>query len=257
MKQTHSVLNDNNDFEIIDLDDLPDRDTVKKKKEKAKDEEDPKNTTEKNTHNSKKNKSSKKTSKATPKKKSNSNSQKSSKKKHSGPSASIITTPVKKTVQTGAKLTSKLLQSGAKGVTLIMIAAIAFIIFRNFWKAYPAYGSLGTAINSRNYTLGAFLGVAAFLLIMELIFFFWAMTGPYAYGDKGTRHADSGRGLFSFLFIGVTVIAAGMFWNLIPSSPAPLTGLAGGLQLYGSLKNILLPLCGIGVVSCIVRKIFS
>lgn len=240
MKQTYSNLNDDTDFEIIDLDDLPDREVVKKKPKKVKDEE-----------------ASNKTSRNTHKKNANADSQKSSRKKRSGPSASIITTPVKKTVQTGAKVTSKLLQSGAKGITLIMIAAIAFVIFRNFWNAYPAYGSLNTAISSRNYTLGAFLGVAAFLILMELIFFFWAITGPYAYGDKGTRHADSGRGLFSFLFIGITVIVAGMFWNLIPSSPVPLTGLAGGLQLYGSLKNVLLPLCGIGLISCIVRKIFS
>ena len=130
-------------------------------------------------------------------------------------------------------------------------------IFKNFWSCYPVYGSLATAVNAKNYTLGAFLGVAAFLLIMEIIFFLWALTGPCAYGGRGTKRVDTGRGLFSFLFIGITVIAAGMFWNLIPSSPSPLTGLAGGLQLYGSLKGILLPLCGIGLVSCIIRKIFS
>lgn len=164
---------------------------------------------------------------------------------------------MKKTVQTGAKITGKLLQTGARGVTLLMIAVIAFNIFKNFWSCYPVYGSLATAVNAKNYTLGAFLGVAAFLLIMEIIFFLWALTGPCAYEDRGTKRVDTGRGLFSFLFIGITVIAAGMFWNLIPSSPSPLTGLAGGLQLYGSLKGILLPLCGIGLVSCIIRKIFS
>ena len=170
---------------------------------------------------------------------------------------SYMITARKKTVQTGAKITGKLLQTGARGVTLLMIAIIAFNIFKNFWSCYPVYGSLATAVNAKNYTLGAFLGVAAFLLIMEIIFFLWALTGPCAYGDRGTKRVDTGRGLFSFLFIGITVIAAGMFWNLIPSSPSPLTGLAGGLQLYGSLKGILLPLCGIGLVSCIIRKIFS
>ena len=113
-----------------------------------------------------------------------------------------------------------------------MIAIIAFNIFKNFWSCYPVYGSLATAVNAKNYTLGAFLGVAAFLLIMEIIFFLWALTGPCAYGDRGTKRVDTGRGLFSFLFIGITVVAAGMFWNLIPSSPSPLTGLAGGLQEF-------------------------
>ena len=259
MKQIYKDLSDDTDFDIIDLDDVPDRDTVKNRKnhsEKAR-ERTSENSENSNSSNSENRKRKKKESQNRNKKNAKSDSQKASRKKRSAPSASIITTPVKKTVQTGAKITSKLLQSGARGVTLLMIAAIAFIIFKNFWSSYPLYGSLATAVNAKNYTLGAFLGVAAFLLIMEIIFFLWALTGPCAYGNRGTKHVDTGRGLFSFLFIGATVIAAGMFWNLVPSSPSPLTGLAGGLQLYGSLKGILLPLCGVGLVSCVVRKIFS
>ena len=292
MKKTYTDLSDDSDFDIIDLDDVPDRDTVKRRKKKSKKDVDKtakNNEAEKDEHastdehseksqkdhpeksrkrasgnsgysssrNSGNRAGKKKGTQNRNKKNADSDSQKSSRKKRSAPSASIITTPVKKTVQTGAKVTSKLLHSGARGVTLLMIAAIAFIIFKNFRSNYPVYGSLATAVNAKNYTLGAFLGVAAFLLIMEIIFFLWALTGPCAYGDRGTRHVDTGRGLFSFLFIGVTVIAARMFWNLVPSSPSPLTGLSGGLQLYGSLKGILLPLCGVGLVSCIVRKIFS
>ena len=222
MKQIYEDRSDDTDFDIINLDDIPDRDTVKRRK-----------------------------------KKSQRDVNKTNKSKEAKKEGHFFTTPVKKTVQTGAKITSKLLQIGARGVTLLMIAAITFIIFKNFRSSYPVYGSLATAVNARNYTLGAFLGFAAFLLIMEIIFFLWALTGPCAYGDRGTKRVDTGRGLFSFLFIGVTVVAAGMFWNLIPSSPSPLTGLAGGLQLYGGLKGILLPLCGVGLVSCIVRKIFS
>ena len=252
MKQIYEDLSDDTDFDIIDLDDVPDRDTVKRRKKKSqrdvnktnKSEEVKKKehaSTEDPSEDSRKERS-KKARKRTSGNSGNGSS-KASVKKRSTPSASIITTPVKKTVQTG--------------VTLLMIAVIAFNIFKNFWSCYPVYGSLATAVNAKNYTLGAFLGVAAFLLIMEIIFFLWALTGPCAYGDRGTKRVDTGRGLFSFLFIGITVIAAGMFWNLIPSSPSPLTGLAGGLQLYGSLKGILLPLCGIGLVSCIIRKIFS
>lgn len=252
MKQTYTDLSDDTDFNIIDLDDIPDRDTIKRRKKKSKRDKRDVDKTAKDSEAVKEKERQNRN-----KKNASSDSKKSSRKKHSAPSASIITTPVKKTVQTGAKVTGKLLQSGARGVTLLMIAAIAFIIFKNFWNSYPVYGSLATAVNAKNYTLGAFLGVAAFLLVMEIIFFLWALTGPCAYGDRGTRHVDTGRGLFSFLFIGATVIVAGMFWNLVPSSPSPLTGLSGGLQLYGSLKGILLPLCGVGLVSCIVRKIFS
>ena len=266
MKQIYEDLSDDTDFDIIDLDDIPDRDTVKRRKKKSqrdvnkinKSEEVKKeghSFTEDPSEDSRKKRSEKARKRTFGS--SGNGSSKASGKKRSTPSASIITTPVKKTVQTGAKITGKLLQTGARGVTLLMIAVIAFNIFKNFWSCYPVYGSLATAVNAKNYTLGAFLGVAAFLLIMEIIFFLWALTGPCAYGDWGTKRVDTGRGLFSFLFIGITVVAAGMFWNLIPSSPSPLTGLAGGLQLYGGLKGILLPLCGVGLVSCIIRKIFS
>lgn len=250
MKSKSNIPIDDTELDIVSLDDVPDRDTVKRKKKNS-----DQNNNKHNQDKDKENKKGKPSSRE--KKKAASNSKKSSRKKRSGPSASIITTPIKKTVQTGAKVTSKIVQSGARGVTLVMIAIISLIIFKNFWSNYPAYGSLSTAVNAKNYTLGAFLGVAAFLLIMEIIFFLWTLTGPFAYGDKGTRHVDTGRGLFSFLFIGATVIAAEMFWNLIPASPSPLAGLSGGLQLYGSLKGTLLPLCLVGLVSCIVRKIFS
>ena len=251
MKQIYEDLSDDTDFDIIDLDDVPDRDTVKRRKKKSQRDV---NKTNKSEEVKKKEHSSTED----PSENSRKARSKKARKRTSGNSGNGSSKASgKKTVQTGAKITGKLLQTGARGVTLLMIAVIAFNIFKNFWSCYPVYGSLATAVNAKNYTLGAFLGVAAFLLIMEIIFFLWALTGPCAYGDRGTKRVDTGRGLFSFLFIGITVVAAGMFWNLIPSSPSPLTGLAGGLQLYGSLKGILLPLCGIGLVSCIIRKIFS
>lgn len=177
MKQIYEDLSDDTDFDIIDLDDVPDRDTVKRRKKKSQRDVNKTNKSEevkKKEHSSIEDPSedsrkerSKKARKRTSGNSGNGSS-KASGKKRSTPSASIITTPVKKTVQTGAKITGKLLQTGARGVTLLMIAVIAFNIFKNFWSCYPVYGSLATAVNAKNYTLGAFLGVAAFLLIMEI-----------------------------------------------------------------------------------------
>ena len=237
-KQKQITNTKDSEIDILYIDDLPDRDT-------SNDSDSDKKDTQK---------------RKVPKEKENNRKKKTTQKKtkrRSGPGASSIVSPVKKTVQTGAKLTSKILQMGARGVTLLMIAAIALLIFKNFWSNYSAYGALNTAVNAKNYTLGAFLGVAAFLILMEIIFFLWALTGPCVSNGRGIHHADTGRGLFSFLFIGATVILSNMFWNLVPSSPSPLIGLSGGLQLYGNLKGVLLPLCIIGIISCIVRKIFS
>ena len=143
MKQIYEDLSDDTDFDIIDLADVPDRDTVKRRKKKSQRDVNKTNKSEevkKKEHSSTEDPSedsrkerSKKARKRTSGNSGNGSS-KASGKKRSTPSASIITTPVKKTVQTGAKITGKLLQTGARGVTLLMIAVIAFNIFKNFWS---------------------------------------------------------------------------------------------------------------------------
>ena len=176
-----------------------------------------------------------------------------SKKKHSLPN---VVSPAAKAAKTGTRLIFKILNMILKAATLILIAVIICLLASTFGKNCSTYGNPLLITEEKNYILMAYLGTAGVLIFYEIITFFWVLMGRGKQGHNG-QNQDTGRGLFSFLFIGITVIAAGMFWNLIPSSPSPLTGLAGGLQLYGSLKGILLPLCGIGLVSCIIRKIFS
>ena len=137
MKQIYEDLSDDTDFDIIDLDDVPDQDTVKRRKKKSQRDVNKTNKSEevkKKEHSSTEDLRKERSKKARKRTSGNSGngSSKASGKKRSTPSASIITTPVKKTVQTGAKITGKLLQTGARGVTLLMIAIIAFNIFKNF-----------------------------------------------------------------------------------------------------------------------------
>ena len=119
MKQIYEDLSDDTDFDIIDLADVPDRDTVKRRKKKSQRDVNKTNKSEevkKKEHSSIEDPSedsrkerSKKARKRTSGNSGNGSS-KASGKKRSTPSASIITTPVKKTVQTGAKITGKLLR---------------------------------------------------------------------------------------------------------------------------------------------------
>ena len=100
----------------------------------------------------------------------------------------------------------------------------------------------------------AYLAVGAVLVCYELLNFFWAASRTRARSRSNNR-LDTGRGLLSFVIIYAGSYLAAMFSHLIPSSPSWLTGVQGGLSIYGGLKATLLPLCIAGVVSCVVRKI--
>lgn len=165
--------------------------------------------------------------------------------------------PLKKGTATGgkiaAKATRKTLNLLLRAGTLVLIAIIFCMLGLTFWKNAPAYGNIAAAVAQKNYILGAYLGVALFLLLVEAVTFLIVLFGSSTYGKRGHRY-DKGKGWFSFIFIYAGAYLSLYFGNLIPASPAPLQGLKGALQLYGGLASALLPLCALGVVSCLVRK---
>ena len=65
---------------------------------------------------------------------------------------------------------------------------------------------------------------------------------------------DTGRGLNSFLLVFLTSYAA--FWinRFLPETPDIIYGLKGGLEVYGSMHNVLFGLCAAGIISCLIRK---
>ena len=117
-----------------------------------------------------------------------------------------------------------------------------------------SYGKILLLGQTKDTTLIAYLAVGAVLVSYELLNFFWAASRTRARSRHNNR-LDTGRGLLSFVIIYAGSYLAAMFSHLIPSSPSWLTGVQGGLSIYGGLKATLLPLCIAGVVSCVVRKI--
>ena len=87
-----------------------------------------------------------------------------------------------------------------------------------------------------------------------MLFRSWAMTRVRVRDGRKTYKEDTGRGLFSFIFIYVCSYAS--FWinQIIPQSPDVLKGIRGALDVFGSMHNALLGLCLAGVISCLVRK---
>lgn len=179
-----------------------------------------------------------------------------SKKKRKG--APNLVSPVKKTVQTGARAVMRLIQILCKIATLLLIAVITYLLGSHFWDGLFTYGNPASAVAEHNYPMAAYAGFALALLLFEIISFLWALTGPRAAREHGRSfQTDTGRGMFSFILVGAGSVLASVFSGLIPSSPAAFTGLKGAVDIYGSLLSTLIPLCIAGVISCILRKLFS
>lgn len=162
--------------------------------------------------------------------------------------------PVKSTAKYGGKAIYKTASIVIRLVSLLLIAGTAAFLAYNFWKGCAPYGDPLTAVEEKNYCLAAYAAVAAFFLLYECISFLWAMTRVRVRDGRKTYKEDTGRGLFSFIFIYVCSYAS--FWvnRIIPQSPDVLNGIHGALDVFGSMHNALLGLCLAGVISCLIRK---
>ena len=179
-------------------------------------------------------------------------SKKSKKKKRRG--LPNVGKPVANIAKTGINATKKLVGTILRAATLILIALIILILLKTFLSNAGSYGKILLLGQTKDTTLIAYLAVGAVLVGYELLNFFWAASRTRARSRHNNR-LDTGRGLLSFVIIYAGSYLAVMFSHLIPSSPSWLTGVQGGLSIYGGLKATLLPLCIAGVVSCVVRKI--
>ena len=179
-------------------------------------------------------------------------SKKSKKKKRRG--LPNVGKPVANITKTGINATKKLAGTILRAATLILIALIILTLLKAILSNAGSYGKILLLGQTKDTILIAYLAVGAVLVGYELLNFFWAASRTRARSRHNNR-LDTGRGLLSFVIIYAGSYLAAMFSHLIPSSPSWLTGVQGGLSIYGGLKATLLPLCIAGVASCVVRKI--
>ena len=179
-------------------------------------------------------------------------SQKSKKKKRRG--LPNVGKPVANVAKTGMNATKKLVGTVLRAATLILIAIIILLLLKTFLTHAGTYGKILLLGQTKDTTLIAYLAVGAVLVGYELINFFWAASRTRARSRNNNR-LDTGRGLLSFVVIYAGSYLAATFSHLLPGSPSWLTGVQGGLSIYGDLRATLLPLCVAGIISCVVRKI--
>ena len=105
------------------------------------------------------------------------------------------------------------------------------------------------AVNTKTVplSLAAYLSVALIFLLSEFIALLWSMTKVRVRDQWGVHKEDTGRGLNSFLLVFLTSYAA--FWinRFLPETPDIIYGLKGGLEVYGSMHNVLFGLCAAGM----------
>lgn len=180
-------------------------------------------------------------------------SKKSKKKKRRG--LPNVGKPVANIAKTGINATKKLVGTILRAATLILIALIILTLLKAFLSNAGSYGKILLLGQTKDTTLIAYLAVGAVLVLVMNCSTSSGLPAVHAPEADTTTAWIPGAGLLSFVIIYAGSYLAAMFSHLIPSSPSWLTGVQGGLSIYGGLKATLLPLCIAGVVSCVVRKI--
>lgn len=151
-----------------------------------------------------------------------------------------------RTAQRVIRLVSFLLSVGTLGV-----------LGYNFWIGSAPYGNVETILTEQNLTLISYAAFAGLLLFFEFCAVFWSLTKSRYREGRTVYKEDTGRGLFSFLFIYICSLLSFILCSFLPDSFGDLTvvnGIHGALNVYGSMHNTLFGLCLAGVVSCIARK---
>lgn len=162
--------------------------------------------------------------------------------------------PTVKALKATGKFTAKTVNFLLRTATLLLITMITCLLAYYFGENYSTYGNLATALAEHNYTLAAYFCVALALLLFECITFLTVLFGSKRKSGRKDRLVDTGRGLFSFIFIFAGSLASNLFAGLIPTSPASLLGVQGALTIFGSLLTPLSVLCAAGVISCLIRR---
>lgn len=164
--------------------------------------------------------------------------------------------PLAAPIRKGGRVLSRISASLIRSLTALLILAIMAFASWTFLRASAPYGDIMEAVNTKTVplSLAAYLCVALIFLLSEFIALLWSMTKVRVRDQWGVHKEDAGRGLNSFLFVFLTSYAA--FWinRFLPETPEIIYGLKGGLEVYGSMHNVLFGLCAAGIISCLLRK---
>lgn len=148
------------------------------------------------------------------------------------------------------KSASRVLQ----GISASFMAFIFAILLKEFIEKRNVLGSISMMATEKNYALALFFSFMGTMLLFSSLSFFWILTKKRIGSEKRVRTLDTGRGLFSFLSIGLVVLAAPEFLLFFPTGHDSLNGLKLMFEILSDCGKILWSLAVLGTVACLVRK---
>ena len=163
-------------------------------------------------------------------------------------SSEELAAPIRNIARTGSTAAEKLTNFILRPAPVLMSAIILAITFFSFWNQISDYGDINTLTSSPDLTLIAYLAVGAVMLIWMLSTFFFTLSGIW----HGT-----GRGLTYFILVYILSYLFSLAANAIPADVELLTGIRGGILVFASLYPAYFPLCVVGIITCILRKILK
>ena len=171
-----------------------------------------------------------------------------------------LLSPAKKAAKYGTKSIYRVARSVVRTISILIMAGTFGVLAYNFWRGAAPYGDPQTILTEKNFALAAYAAVAAVFLLFELVSFFWSLTKMRIREGRKVYREDTGRGLFSFIFIYIASYLSFLLCSFLPDTLGSyeiLNGIKGALDVFGSLHNVLLGLCLAGAISCLVRRHMS
>lgn len=163
-------------------------------------------------------------------------------------SSEELAAPIRNIARTGSTAAEKLTNFILRPAPVLMSAIILAITFFSFWNQMSDYGDIKTLSSNPDLTLVAYLAVGAVMLIWMLSTFFFTLSGIW----HGT-----GRGLTYFILVYILSYLFSLAANAIPADIELLTGIRGGILVFGSLYPAYFPFCVVGMITCILRKVLK
>ena len=163
-------------------------------------------------------------------------------------SSEELAASIRNIARTGSTAAEKLTTFILRPAPVLMSAIILAITFFSFWNQLSDYGDINTLTSNPDLTLIAYLTVGVVMLIWMLSTFFFTLSG--------IRHG-TGRGLTYFVLVYVLSYLFSLAAAAIPADVQLLTGIRGGILVFGSLYPTYFPFCVVGIITCILRKILK
>ena len=163
-------------------------------------------------------------------------------------SSEELAAPIRNIARTGSTAAEKLTNFILRPAPVLMSAIILAITFFSFWNQISDYGDIKTLSSTPDLTLVAYLAVGGVMLIWMLSTFFFTLSGIW--------HGN-GRGLTYFVLVYILSYLFSLAANSIPADVELLTGIRGGILVFGSLYPAYFPFCVVGIITCILRKVLK